>query len=582
MVAPISVWLLAAVLGQAPGEGSPAWLKVVPAEADVVVRCRGLESAANDVKAMLKAASPNAAATAVPMIEQVVGGWKAQYGQDVVGVPVIGLLRAETPGPDGVPPFAILVMKDDYKGVLKALADGRDVTTKAEEGGHDSFASPFGAGRWFAFDGEGFTAFGPDEVLIGGVAKPGAKSLGTELTPALATPFLAGDLGIYVNAERLTARYGAQIEEGRRAMMAGLDQAAKSAPNGASMDGVKQMYGGLFDWLKTARALTLNLDFAASGLRIAGRLDAKPAAEAKADEAVGAPPAEFANLAPDGAFYIYMNMSADTVQKWQGMSLRMLNPTGNPSPELAGAMERFKAVGRIGTFGSVATADGIRTFNVAETADPKAYVEATEAMLLAMKGAEGPQAIYKDVKIERDANKHGDVSYTRITAVFDIDKLVKMGQGARGAESLKSMLGGDSMSYWIGVDGGRVIQVTASTWEEAESRLSQFAKGEPSVGTLGGYKQVRSELADRASLMAIIGGQGFTRMLAAQLAATTNRPELKETAGLPAEPVFFGASLTPDGPGGHDFHVSLPSAMGPIVENGLIPLMRNVQPRPAR
>jgi hypothetical protein len=223
--------------------------------------------------------------------------------------------------------------------------------------------------------------------------------------------------------------------------------------------------------------------------------------------------------------------------------------------------------------------DGMRTFNVTEATNPEVYVDATEAMLTAMKDADSPYNFYKDVKVERDAKKHGGVSFTQITAVLDADKLAKMGQG-NGGDAIKAMFGGDSMTYWIGVDGRRVIQVMAPTWEAAESRLDRFAKGDSGVGSLAGFKQVRSELADRASVLAIISGQGLTRMLATQMAATLNRPELKNLAGLPAEPAFFGASVTPDGPGGYDFRVSLPSAMGPVVENGMIPMFRNVQPRP--
>ncbi|WP_337177107.1 hypothetical protein [Paludisphaera sp.] len=579
MWAQASVWLLAAAMGQAPAEAPPAWLKAVPAEADVVVRCRGIASASDDLKAMLNAASPNAAATAVPMIDQFVDQWKGQYGADVVDAPVVGLLRGEAPGPDGVPPFAILVMKDDAKGVLKALAGGKDVATKAEEGGYESFASPFGAGSWYAVDGDGFTAFGPDEALIAGVAKPGDKSLAASLTPALATPFLAGDLGVYVNAARLAERYGEQIDQARQALMATLDQAANNAPNGASMDTIKEMYAGMFDSLKTARSLALNLDFAAEGLRIAGRFEMKPAAGAKPVEAVEELPAEFARLAPDAAFYIYMNMSADTVQQWQGMSLRMLNPTGEGSPAMARVMERFKTLGRIKTFGTSTMAGGMRTFNVTEASDPKVYLEAIEATFQAMKDADSPFNLYKEVEVERDAKVHGGVNFTRITATFDVDKIAKLGQGG-GADQIKAMLGGDSMSYWTGVDGRRVIQVTAPTWEEAEARLNQFAKGDSTVGSLAGFRQVRSELADRASFLAIVNGQGITRMMAAQMAATTNRPDLKEPAGLPAEPAFFGVSATPDGPGAYDFRASLPSAMGPVVENGLIPVFRNAQPRP--
>ena len=578
MLAQVSTWLLAAVLGQAPAEASPGWLKVVPSEADVVVRSRGIVSSADDVKAMLQAMSPTAAGAAVPAITQFVDQWKAQYGADVVDAPVVGMLRVEAPGPDGVPPFAMLVMKDDLKGVLKALAGGKDVATEPQDGGYVSFTSPFGPGSWYAYDGEGFTAFGPDKVLIGGVAKPGDKSLAATLAPALSAPFLGGDLGVYVDAARLVSRYGDQIDQARQSFMAAIDQGAQNAPNGASMDFAKDLYGGLFDSLQKARTLTLNFDFAAEGLRVAGRLEAKSDAAAKPAEAVANVPTGIDKLDPEAAFFMYMNMPAASVQKWQSMSLRMLNPGNKPDPTLDRAMEQFKSLGQIQTFGTAAMADGMRTFNVTDSSDPKAYIAAAEAMLLAMKSSDSPYNFYKDVKIERDAENFGGVSYTRMSATFDAKKLAELGQGANEAQ-LKKMLG-DSLNYWIGVDGNRVIQVTAPTWDEARGRLERFAKGDSAVGALAGFKKVRSELADRASFLMIVSGQGLVNMMAKQLAATSGRPDLKAPAGIPAEPAFLGASLTPDGPTGYEFRFSLPSTIGPVVEKGLIPLFRSVQARP--
>lgn len=576
MAAQVSMWLLAAALGQAPAEAAPTWLGAVPAEADVVVRCRGIATAADDVTAMLKTMSPTVAEAAGPAIAQFVDGWKSQYGADVVDGPVVAMLRIEAPAPGATPPFAILVMKDDFKGLLRAMAKGKGLTTKAEPGGYVSFASPFGVGTWYAFDGEGFTAFGSDATLIGGVARPGDGALGATLSPALLGRFLGGDLGVYINVARLTGRYEAQIEQMRQGVMGGVDQAAQNAPNGASTILVKEVYGGLFDSLKGAESLVLNLDMAAEGLKLDGHLAAKVDADAKPAVA-GSPPPEFAKLDPDATFYAYMNMDASTVQKWQGMSLRMLNPTGESDPTMDRAMDQFKALGRIETIGASTMGEGMRTFNMSRSSDPNAYVAATEATLAAMKGVESPFNFYKDVKVVRDAQTFNGVSYTHVSVAIDLEKFTKQNPVQGGADRFKAMFGGDSMNYWIGIDGDRSIQVTAPTWDDAKARLERFAKGDSAVGSLAGFKQVQSDLGDRASFLMIASGQGIVRMMASQLAASANQPALKVPADLPTEPAFFGASVTPDGPGGYDFRFSLPSAIGPVFEKGLVPLFRSVQ-----
>ena len=294
--------------------------------------------------------------------------------------------------------------------------------------------------------------------------------------------------------------------------MAALDQAEEKNPDGPSMQGVKDMYGGLFDSIKDADALTLGLDFAAEGLKLAGRFDLKPGGDAAQEIAANQNgPAELDKLATGAAFYMYMNMHASVVEKLQNMSLRMLNPSGKPDPEMARAMKRFHELGRVETLGTSTFDNGTaRAFNVINTNDPKAYIAASQAMLLAMKDGNGPVSFYKEIKVEPDAQNYRGVSFTHVVAVFDAEKLAKLsaaGNAGGGASSLKAMFGGDSMSYWIGADGQRVIQVTTPTWEQAKAQIDAFKKGESPVGKTPAFQAVRSDLADRASFMMILSAK---------------------------------------------------------------------------
>lgn len=580
MFAHFSICLLAAALGQAPADAGSAWMKTVPGDVDVVVRSRGLDPTSHDLIDMIKAMSPRAADALVPTLSQFLDQLRNQYGEDALKTPWVGLARAVPPGPDGAMPFVVLVMKEDYKDVLKTIAAGKEVALEAQEGGFDAFDSPQGDGSWYAVKGAGYVAVGPDKELIAAIAKPGEKTLDSVLTPALANPFLKGDVGLFVNVARLATRYADQIAQARQTFMAALDQAEQQNPNGPSMKGVKDMYGGLFDALQDAGALTLGLDFAAEGLKVAGRFDLKPGADsAKEIAANQGGTAELDKLAAGAAFYMYMNMDASTVEKLQNMSLRMLNPGGKPAPEMDRAMKRFHELGRIETLGTASFEDGMRGFNVIHAVDPKAYIEATQAMLTALTAADSPLNVYKEVKVEPDAQKYEGVSFTHVVAVFDADKLAKLGAAGNGggASSLKAMFGGDSMSYWIGADGDRVIQVTTPTWEQAKAQIDAYKKGESPVGGSPAFHAVRSDLADRASFMMITSAQGFARMIAAQLSATMNKPELKNLADLPEEPAFFGLSLTPKAPNGYEFQLSLPSPVAPVFEKGLAPLIQNLR-----
>ncbi|MDG3007376.1 hypothetical protein [Paludisphaera mucosa] len=582
MLAQISTWLLFATLGQAPAETAASWLKAVPGDVDLVVRSRGVESTSGDLTDMIKAMSPRAAETAAPALAQLLDQARGQYGDDAVKTPWVGVVRAVPPAPGGVMPFAVLMLTDDYRGVLAKVAAGKELALKPQDGGFDAFEAPHGDGSWYAVKGAGFAAFGPDRDLIAAIAKPGETSLGAILTPAAARPLLTGDLGVFVNVARLAKRYADQIAQARQAFMAALDQGAQRMPNGANMDAVKDMYGAFFDALDGAETLTLGLDFAAAGLDVAGRLDLKPGADAAKPVAVdqgGA--AELGGLASDAAFYVYMNMPASSIEKLQNLSLRMVDPSGKLGPAMARAMEQFHGLGQIETLGTASFEGGMRAFNVINAADPKAYIAAVQAMLSAMKEADGPLNFYKEVKVEPDAQNHQGISFTHVVAVFDQEKLAKFAAGnGGGAAGIKTMFSGDSLSYWIGTDGKRVIQVTTPTWDQARAQIDRHLKAESTVGAVPAFQAVRSALADRANFLMILNAQGFVRMVASQLAASLNKPELKELAGVPPEPAFFGFSWTLKEPTGHEFRISLPSPVVPVFEKGMLPVFQSMQPKP--
>ncbi|WP_406693873.1 hypothetical protein V5E97_22820 [Singulisphaera sp. Ch08] len=570
----LSMWIVAATLGQTPAE--TALLKAVPGDVDLVIRSRGLAPTSTDLTAMLKAMSPQLGAMAEPALGDLLAKFKTQFGEGAIKTAWVGLVRAVAPGPDGVIPFAVMVIQDDYRGVLKSLASGKDVVLKAEDGGFDSFDSPHSRGTWYAVKGPGFVAFGPDKEFIAAIAKPGEKSLEQALTPALAKQFLAGDVGLYLNVSKISDRYADQIDQARQQFMGALDQAGQQGQNGASMESVKVIYGRLFDSIKDADALTFNLDFAAEGFQLAGELDMKAGAgPANAIATSGAGTADLSKLATDAAFYVYMNMNAKEVARLQSLSLSMVSPGAKASPELAKAMELFHGQGRIETLGTASFGHGMRAFNVVNVSDPKGYIAANAAMLQAMKNADSPLNFYKDVKVDADVETHEGMKFTHVVATIDSDKLGAGNQA--GAASVKAMFGGDTFSYWIGTDGKRVFQVTTPTWDEAKAQIDFYLKGNSGIGTVPSYQAVRSALPEQASLLMIMNAQGIVRMLASQFGAALNKPELKVPADLPKEPALFGISLTPRAPKGYEFHFVLPSQVGPVVEKGMIPLFQGLQ-----
>ncbi|MBX6313621.1 MAG: hypothetical protein IRY99_11995, partial [Isosphaeraceae bacterium] len=131
--------VLAVVLGQA---GSPAadttLLKAVPADAEVVLRVRSVEAARGDLSKMLEAMSPSAAEALKPMLDQGIGMFTTQYGEKAAQSPWLAIMKLPKPDAEGMPPYAVLVQTEDYAGVQKSLAGGKDVQPKKQPGGYDT------------------------------------------------------------------------------------------------------------------------------------------------------------------------------------------------------------------------------------------------------------------------------------------------------------------------------------------------------------------------------------------------------------------------------------------------------------
>jgi hypothetical protein len=317
-------------------------------------------------------------------------------------------------------------------------------------------------------------------------------------------------------------------------------------------------------------------------VHLAGLLIAKAdseAARAIATAHTSAAPT-LGHLAGGAAFYAYMDLEARTFERLQGMSLRMLNAGGQPSPELEKAMAQLHGLGRMETIAAVSMGQGMNSLSEIKVSDPGKYIEACLGMLQAMKGGGGGAInVYKDVKVERDVQTFQGIRFTHVVTVLDLDKLAGLaGNNPAQAASMRAMFGGDTLNYWYGIDGQRVFQVMVPTWEEARSQVETYLGGKAGIGATPGFKAVRSQLPEQASLLVLISAQGLVRLFATQLSAMFQNPALKVPADLPREPAFVGVSLTPRPPAGYEFHLVVPSPVGAVVNKGIIPIFQGLQP----
>jgi hypothetical protein len=578
MLTPLSQWILIATLSQAPAEA--AFSRAAPADVDVAVRVRGLEATRDELLAMIKAMNPEWGNMAEAHLGAPVGEIRARHGARAVKSPFLALLRFDEPGGDGgPPPFAILVPSDDYKGTLKEFSSGNDVELKHQEGNYDAFDGPGGHGTWYAAQVPGVVAFGTSKGLIADIAKRPAKTLDSVLTGSAAKSFTGGDIGAYVNAASLTKRYADQIEQGRQIFMGAIDQATQQAGNAGAMQFAKDFYSGLFDSLKYADGLTLNLDFAEKGLHLAGFLKVKPDSDAlkSISEVRTGEIAALGNLPPGATVYVYMNVAAKTFDRLQGMNLKMLGGAGKPSPDLEKAMAELHGLGRIESLGTASMDKGMVAINDIKTEDPKRFIEKSLAILRAMSGGEGQSGLFKDVKVEPAAQTLRGLTFTQASATVNMDKLAEIsGNNPAQLESMKAIFGDGRMNYWYGTDGKRLLQVVAPKWEDAKTLIDDYLKGAGDVGQATGFKAVLSELPGRASFLMLFSTQGLVRILANQFATLSKNPNLKAPDDMPKEPAYLGVSLTPHPSEGYELHLVIPSPVGAVVAKGMVPLFQAI------
>ncbi len=576
MLAHLSHWILFGILAQAPSEA--ALLKAVPADVDVAIRIKGVEATRDDLLAMIKAMNPEWGNMAEGMLAGPLEQLREHHGAHASKTPFILFSRLGEPGGEGgPPPFAVVIPTDDYKGMLKELSGGKDVELKHQDGDYDAFDGPGGQGNWYAAQAQGVVAFGPSKELIAAFAKPGGKTLDSVLTGSPARGFLGGDIGVYVNAATLTKRYADQIDQARQGMMAAME--AQQGANAGAMQFAKEFYGGLFDSLKYADVLTLNVDVAETQLHLAGFLKLKPDSDAaKSIAGILTSDAESLGNLPRGAMaYVYMNVGAKTFERFQGMTMKMLSGGGKASPALEKAMTEFHGMGRIESIGSASMDNGMRTLNDIKVDDPKKFMDASIAMLQAMSGGEGPANFYKEFKVEPAAQTHQGITFTKVAATMDVEKLAQLAGNAPGQpEMMKAMFGDGKLTYWYGIDGKRVFQVVSPNWDDARSLVDGYLKGTNNVGQTAGFKAVRSELSPKASMILLYETQALVKMSVNMFSTIMKNPNLKVPDEMPKDPAFLGLSLTPQASEGYELDFVIPSGVGTVIAKGVIPIFQGL------
>lgn len=564
---------LAAALGQAPAEG--AYLKALPADAPVVMHLRSAMGMKDDVEAMLKALSPTVADQAAGPLAMMTDQLSQTFGEKGANTPVI--MAMQLPNADDMqspPPMAVLIKAEDFDTFLKSRAkEGEELKFEKHDGGYESFVDKNGQSIYM-YKGDGFHAFGPNEVMVKAIAAKPSETFAGKAKPEVVQLLLAGDLSIYVDLAQVQVKYADQIKEAEGQFMAMLDQAAAQA-QGAQMEQAKQLYAALFDGIKIAESVTLSLDFSKEALDLSGLLtvkadsdSAKTLTTAKLGNAEG-----LASLPATEMAYVYVNFDPAGMEGL--MKLNMANITAGQADEalIKKSMEAAKAAGRQESIMAFSLGQPVNVFTITKPEHPEHALDASKVTFEALKS----QPMFKNVTVEENVLEVQGFKLSKASMTIDAEKVAEaQGQANEQVnEIMKRFMGEGPMTVYYGSDGKRVVSIMASNEAEVKAKLeTALSGGSGGVGATAGYKALRSRLPENVGALVMLNSQEMVKQIANMVGRLTGG-EVK-TPSMPKGTALLGFAYAAT-PAGYRFDIVVPTEVGPVFEQGFGALIQSLQ-----
>lgn len=582
-------WVLAAAIGQAPAATKPVgveatWLDIVPADVDAVLRIKNIEAVRGDATKMVAAMLPVNGKDLNTSITESVQDFTNRYGQAAARSPYLMLFRFGELDVNGELPFAAIVQNTNFANLQRQVAGRPGVKPKMYPAGYQAIENLDGQ-MIYLYPGRGFAAFGTDEKLIAALTRP-KSSLGRSLPAAARTRLLARDIGVYLNVATLQERYGPDLDQARQGMIESF--AETNAQGGAAAtEAAKIVLGGLFSALKQGKTLSMSLEIDPREFNAEGAVAAKPGTAASRRLA-NAQPADAADLAklPSGAVAcIFRSVRKATFEDLHGPAQKVLvfGEEEKAAPAVQKAIDQLGTLGPQQVFVAVRPAAGVQDIRIFNGADPKAVVQAEAGVFEALRGGSG---FIKSVTLETKTTTHEGFTLRQATMVPDFVKLAAGQATPEDIAAIKKAFGGESLTTWFGTDGHRVLEVTAHDWDAAKPVVDAVLTGRGSIGQVPDYAALRKRLPGQVSTLIFVNANAAARQIAENLETALpddgkgKSPKAKPPVEIPKGTSLLAASVTST-TAETQFRAIIPSAVGPIFEQGASPALEEVQGRAA-
>jgi hypothetical protein len=330
----------------------------------------------------------------------------------------------------------------------------------------------------------------------------------------------------------------------------------------------------MFDSLKVAESVTLSIDFDKEAFDLSGLLTVKPDSESAKTlkTAKLGSGSQLGKLPANQLAYMYLNFDPAGMEGLLKLNASAIGGQAD-AEALKKSLENFKAAGRQETVAAFSLAQPVEVFSLTTAENIEKAIAATRASLADIKSS---SPVIKDVKIEENALDYKGFKLSKSTMTLNIDKLAEMQvQGNEQAlEMMKRFLGPGVITTYFGSDGKRIVSVVAASEAEVKARLDAALGDASGIDQSAGYKAARSRLPNEVGGLVIVNAQEIVKQFGALFGRLTGGEV--PTPAMPKETAYFGMSFAAT-PAGYRFDFVLPSAVGPVFEQGFGTLMQAVQ-----
>jgi co-chaperonin GroES (HSP10) len=544
---------MALLTGIVPVMGAPASdlgsLDVIPEGTPLVLQVRGIKGVVNRVMAFLDKALPDQAPLVKGFVDSALEDGFG--GRKLAGLTADGpifVMFPELPKPEAErPKFAVALSVSNFNAFRDAIFVGSEKKSFEKKGKLTSAELETGDKVYFA-EYKGFFVVSQAEDAVNKIIA-GGESISAKLGKSQGARLLGNDVAFYLNLDRLSKDYADAIKAAKKEAKEAIKNLIEQAPKEqkAQLNAGAGLIDPAFQLIEDSKGFVGGIDFRADGIVLS--LDDELRAASKSFDILSelkSMPAKAIDKLPVGQMMYMGSASSGSLLKIAGPALKALL---KDTPEAAKAIDLLVGL----EFGDSASASdiplaGIEIRNTTEGAKHvAAALVGLESSLNVGGGITSP--VKGKPKVTKDAQTAAGISFTRVEIEVDFEKIISQEglpeEMKKGMTDWLKKIMGSKINMWIGSDSKRMIQITASDWEKAETILKEHLEGKTLISQ-SAYKSARANLPDDATAMLIIDPVKYGNLIVGLL---------KDVAGgaipIPpglgkgkANPSYFGMSVS--------------------------------------